>query len=95
MADHDRAAARREITDALIAALDRRHEVLDAIVDAENRAAAVEAVTAERELHCGHGGIAHGSSWTGSTTQRVSFGYIWRRRRGRNASLTFSPASFR
>src|SRR5215207_10288939 len=44
MADHDRAAARREITDAPIAALDRRHEVLDAIVDAENRAAAVEAV---------------------------------------------------
>jgi len=25
MADHDRAASRREITDALIAALDRRH----------------------------------------------------------------------
>ena len=46
MADHDRAAARREITDALIAALDRRHEVLDAIVDADDRAAAVEAVAA-------------------------------------------------
>ena len=46
MADHDRAAARREITDALIAALDRRHEVLDVIVDADNRAAAVEAVAA-------------------------------------------------
>src|SRR3954454_5490870 len=43
MADHDRAAARREITDALIAALDRRHEVLDVIVDANDRAAAVEA----------------------------------------------------
>src|SRR5215208_3000643 len=28
MADHDRAAVRREITDAPIAALDRRHEVL-------------------------------------------------------------------
>ena len=46
MADHDRAASRREITDALIAALDRRHEVLDAIVDADHRAAAVEAVAA-------------------------------------------------
>jgi RimJ/RimL family protein N-acetyltransferase len=46
MADHDRAASRREITDALIVALDRRHEVLDAIVDADNRAAAVEAVAA-------------------------------------------------
>lgn len=44
MADHDRTASRREITDALIAALDRRHEVLDAIVDADDRAAAVEAV---------------------------------------------------
>src|SRR5215217_2627264 len=44
MAEHDRAAARREITDALSAALDRRHEVLDAIVDADDRAAAVEAV---------------------------------------------------
>lgn len=46
MADHDRAAARREITDALIAALDRRHEVLDAIVDAGDRAGAIEAVAA-------------------------------------------------
>jgi hypothetical protein len=46
MSDHDHAAARREITDALIAGLDRRHEVLDVIVDAENRAAAVEAVAA-------------------------------------------------
>lgn len=46
MADHDRAAARREITDALIAALDRRHEVLDAIVDSDDRPAAAEAVAA-------------------------------------------------
>jgi GNAT superfamily N-acetyltransferase len=44
--DHDHAASRREITDALIAALDRRHEVLDVIVDADNRGAAVEAVAA-------------------------------------------------
>lgn len=42
--DHDRAASRREITDALVNALDRRHEVLDVIVDADNRGAAVEAV---------------------------------------------------
>ncbi len=46
MVDHDRAAARREITDALIAALDRRHEVLDVIVDADHRGAALEAVAA-------------------------------------------------
>ncbi|MGZ5379822.1 MAG: GNAT family N-acetyltransferase [Mycobacterium sp.] len=42
--DHDFAASRREIADALIAALDRRHEVLDVIVDADHRGAAVEAV---------------------------------------------------
>jgi GNAT superfamily N-acetyltransferase len=44
--DHDRAAARREIADALVTALERRHEVLDVIVEAENRAAAVDAVAA-------------------------------------------------
>jgi GNAT superfamily N-acetyltransferase len=44
MPDHDIAAARREITNALLTALDRRHEVLDAIVDAEDTQAAVAAV---------------------------------------------------
>ena len=38
MTDHDRAAARREIADALLTALERRHEVLDAIVDSADRA---------------------------------------------------------
>jgi len=46
MTDHDRAAARREIADALSKALDRRHEVLDAIVEAGDRAAAVQAIAA-------------------------------------------------
>jgi GNAT superfamily N-acetyltransferase len=46
MRDHDQTAARREIADALLAALERRHEVADAIVDAENKAAAVEAIVA-------------------------------------------------
>ena len=46
MKDHDRAAARREITDALLSALDRRHEVLDVIVEADDRPAAVEAIAA-------------------------------------------------
>lgn len=46
MSDHDRTAARREITDALVMALERRHEVLDAIVDAGDRAAAIEAIAA-------------------------------------------------
>lgn len=45
MTDHDRAAARREITDALQKALDRRHEVLDVIVEADDRAAAVVAIS--------------------------------------------------
>jgi GNAT superfamily N-acetyltransferase len=44
MPDHDIAADRREITDALLTALDRRHELLDAIVEAEDRPAAVAAI---------------------------------------------------
>ena len=44
MTDHDRAAARREIADALVNALERRHEVLDVIVEAVDRAAAVDAI---------------------------------------------------
>jgi GNAT superfamily N-acetyltransferase len=44
MTDHDRAATRREITDALVNALERRHEVLDVIVEADNRTAAVDAI---------------------------------------------------
>ena len=45
MTEHDRATARREITDALLKALDRRHEVLDVIVEADDKAAAVEAIS--------------------------------------------------
>ncbi len=44
MTDHDRAAARREITTALLSALERRHEVLDVIVEAADRDAAVSAI---------------------------------------------------
>jgi GNAT superfamily N-acetyltransferase len=44
MPDQDIVADRREITDALLTALNRRHEVLDAIVEAEDRAGAVKAV---------------------------------------------------
>jgi ribosomal protein S18 acetylase RimI-like enzyme len=44
MTDHDRKAARREIADALLQALERRHEVLDLMVESENKAAAVEAI---------------------------------------------------
>lgn len=44
MTDHDKAAARREIADALLNALNRRHELLDVIVESDDRTAAVEAV---------------------------------------------------
>lgn len=46
MADHDRTAARREIADALLSALERRHEVLDVIVEAQDSPAAVAAIAA-------------------------------------------------
>ena len=44
MTDHDRAAARREITDAFLTALKRRHEVLDLIVQADDRPSAVNGI---------------------------------------------------
>ena len=45
MTDQDRAVTRRAIADALLTALERRHEVLDAIVAADGRDAAVAAIT--------------------------------------------------
>lgn len=47
MTDLDQATTRRDIADALLTALERRHEVLDAIVEAANHD---EAVTAIAEL---------------------------------------------
>ena len=44
MTDLDLATTRRDIADALLTALERRHEVLDAIVDAENHDQAVAAI---------------------------------------------------
>jgi GNAT superfamily N-acetyltransferase len=44
MTDQDRKAARREITNALLKALERRHEVLDLLVESEDKAAAVEGI---------------------------------------------------
>lgn len=44
MPDQDIATARREIADALLSALDRRHEVLDVIVEAEDRSEAVSGI---------------------------------------------------
>jgi hypothetical protein len=44
MTDQDRKAARREIADALLKALERRHEVLDLMVESDDKAAAIEAI---------------------------------------------------
>ncbi|MGV9825795.1 MULTISPECIES: GNAT family N-acetyltransferase [unclassified Gordonia (in: high G+C Gram-positive bacteria)] len=44
MTDLDLETERRDITDALLTALERRHEVLDAIVDADDHDAAVTAL---------------------------------------------------
>ncbi|CAN5277190.1 GNAT family N-acetyltransferase [soil metagenome] len=46
MTDQDIAASRREISKALLTALDRRHEVLDVIVDAEDHDEAVAKIAA-------------------------------------------------
>ncbi|BBX22073.1 hypothetical protein MTER_14840 [Mycolicibacter terrae] len=40
----DRAVSRREITDALLKAMERRHEVLDVIVESDDRGSAVHAI---------------------------------------------------
>lgn len=45
MTDQDRAVTRRAIADALMTALERRHEVLDAIVDSADRDSAIDAIT--------------------------------------------------
>jgi ribosomal protein S18 acetylase RimI-like enzyme len=44
MTDQDRKAARREIADALLKALERRHEIADLVVDSETKEAAVEGI---------------------------------------------------
>ena len=45
MTDQDRAVIRRAIADALLTALERRHELVDAIVDSADRTSAIDAVT--------------------------------------------------
>jgi GNAT superfamily N-acetyltransferase len=44
MTDDDGTAARREIADALVRALERRHELLDIVVKSEDYDAAIEAI---------------------------------------------------
>ena len=45
MTDQDRAVTRRAIADALLIALERLHELVDAIVESADRGAAIDAVT--------------------------------------------------
>ena len=45
MTDQDRTVSRRAIADALMTALDRRHEVLDVIVESSDRQSAIDAIT--------------------------------------------------
>ena len=45
MTDQDRTVTRRAIADALMTALERRHEVLDAIVESSDRQSAIDAIT--------------------------------------------------
>jgi len=44
MTDPDRTVARREIADALVRALERRHEMLDVVVESEDYDAAIESI---------------------------------------------------
>ena len=45
MTDQDRTVSRRAIADALMTALERRHEVLDVIVESSDRQSAIDAIT--------------------------------------------------
>ena len=53
MTDQDRAVTRRAIADALLTALERRHEVLDAIVESADRESAAMHAAILREAEDG------------------------------------------
>lgn len=53
MTEHDRRVARREIADALVRALERRHEILDVIVESEDYDAAIDAIAAALDTSAG------------------------------------------
>jgi RimJ/RimL family protein N-acetyltransferase len=46
MTDQDQTVTRRAIADALLTALERRHELVEAIVESDSRATAIDVVTA-------------------------------------------------
>ena len=46
MTDQDKTVTRRAIADALLTALERRHELVEAVVESDDRTAAIDVVTA-------------------------------------------------
>lgn len=87
MTDQDQTAARREIADALLSALNNRHEVLDVIVDADDRPTAVAAIAA----------LLHTSTRGGEAVMRMAFDQLTKDSRRKiaaelddlNSQLTF------
>jgi GNAT superfamily N-acetyltransferase len=76
MTDDDGRAARREIADALVRALERRHELLDVVVKSEDYDAAIEAITTRL-------GTSHAA---GEAVLRLSFDRLTRVSRRRIAA---------
>jgi GNAT superfamily N-acetyltransferase len=93
MTDDDGRVARREIADALVRALERRHELLDVVVESEDYDAAIEAIANRL-------GTSHDA---GEAVLRLSFDRLTRVSRRRIAaeledlnnelSFTVGPAS--
>jgi GNAT superfamily N-acetyltransferase len=76
MTEDDGTAARREIADALVRALERRHELLDVVVESEDYDAAIEAIASRL-------GTSHAAS---EAVLRLSFDRLTRVARRRIAA---------
>ena len=76
MTDHDRLATRREIADALTSAFERRHEVLDLIVEADDRKSAIDAIAA----------LLGTSHLGGEAVMGMSFDHLTKDERRKNAA---------
>src|SRR5918997_4139120 len=76
MTEDDGRVARREIADALVRALERRHELLDVVVESEDYDAAIEAIASRL-------GTSHAA---GEAVLRLSFDRLTRVSRRRIAA---------
>jgi hypothetical protein len=76
MAEPDRTHERREIADALVRALERRHELLDAVVESEDYDAAIESIAS----------LLGTSAAAGEAVLRLSFDRLTRVSRRRIAA---------